>query len=349
VAAAIVAVLALTACGSSGATGSSSSDPQAILKQTFAGKHPVHSGVLAFTLKATPSGSSSLNTPLTLSLSGPFQSRGAKQVPASDFTVSIGALGKQASFGVISSGSAVYVKLEGTDYRLPTADAKQVQSSIASANSGAPGVSTFGIHPLRWLTSPRVVGTETVDGAQTTHIRAHVNVPALIADLNTVLARESKTTAATAKLPTRISAATAGKIAASIHNPTVDLWTGKSDSTLRRLTLNAAVPVTGQASTELGGMTSATITMTAGYSQLNQPQTISAPAHPSSYKAFQAKLQGLGQELQGALSGGAATGSTGSPGGSTANVSKYSQCIQSAGGDVTKMQKCASLLNGSAH
>ncbi|MGH3026395.1 MAG: hypothetical protein ACRDLR_08120, partial [Gaiellaceae bacterium] len=54
-------------------------------------------------------------------------------------------------------------------------------------------------------------------------------------------------------------------------------------------------------------------------------------------------LGGLGSLGVGGGSAGPATSSKGS----AAQVNKYSKCINNAKGDVTKMQKCASLLNGS--
>jgi hypothetical protein len=150
------------------------------------------------------------------------------------------------------------------------------------------------------------------------------------------------------------------KITAAVKNATVDVWTGKNDATLRKLALNLTVPVTGKASTELGGMTSAGIALSVQYSDLNQPQSVATPTGVHPYSEFTAKLQTIGQALEGALgsaatgsgatsgsgtatTGSGATGSTGS--GSSAGLSKYTTCIQKANGDVTKMQKCASLLN----
>jgi hypothetical protein len=352
--AAIVAVLALAACGSSKSSGASG-NAQSLLKQTFSSGHSVKSGVLGFALTVNPTGSSTLSTPITLSVSGPFQSRGSGKLPQSDLTIGISALGKKGSLGVISTGSAGYVSLEGVNYQLPAADFQKLESSFSSTAGGGSqdaGLAQLGINPLHWLTSPSIVGTDTVGGASTTHIRAGVNVTALIADLNTFLTKTAKKTS-TAGVPTSIPAATAQKIAAAVKNATVDVWTGKSDSTLRKLTLNLAVPVTGQVSTELGGMTSAGIALTVGYSDLNHSQSIATPTSVHPYSEFTAKLQSIGQALEGAL--GSSTGSTGTTGssgttgstgsGSTAGLSKYTQCIQQAKGDVTKMQKCASLLN----
>jgi hypothetical protein len=73
--------------------------------------------------------------------------------------------------------------------------------------------------------------------------------------------------------------------------------------------------------------------------------------HP--YSQFATKLRSLLTSVQGSL-GGSGIGSTGSSGssgsagsaGTSSKVQKYSECIQAAGQDVAKMQKCASLLNG---
>lgn len=354
--AAIVAVLALAACGSSSSGGGSGS-AQSLIKQTFSTGHSVTSGVLGFDLAVTPTGSSLLSTPITLSVSGPFQSRGRGRLPESDLTLAISALGKRGSLGVISTGSAGYVSLQGADYRLPAADFQKLKSSFSVAGGGGSqnaGLAPLGINPVHWLTKPSIVGTETVAGASTTHIRAGVDVAVLISDLNTFLANTAKESSA-AGIPTQIPAATAQKIAAAVKNATVDVWTGKSDTTLRKLALNLSVPITGQISTQLGGMTSAGVALNVQYSNLNQPQSIATPTNVHPYTQFTAKLQSIGEQLTGALGGsalgGAAAGSatgTGTTGGSgsAAGVSKYTQCIQKANGDATTMQKCASLLNG---
>jgi hypothetical protein len=357
--AAIVAVLALVACGSS--SSSSSASAPSLLKQTFSSGHSVKSGVLGFTLTLKPTGSSTLSTPITLSLGGPFQSRGSGKLPQSDFTIGISALGRHGSLGVISTGTAGYVSLQGTNYQLPQADFQKLQQSFSSAQSSGgsqdAGLAQLGIDPEHWLTHPVVVGTETVNGASTTHIRAGVDVTALISDLNSFLAKTAKSTnAASSGVPTQIPPATQQKIAAAVQNATVDVWTGKNDSTLRKLTLSLTVPVTGQISTSLGGMTSAGIVLTIQYAKLNQPQSVATPTEVHPYSEFTAKLQTIGQQLTSALGGSLGSGATSSASGtatvpssgsgSAAGVSKYSACIQKANGDVTKMQKCASLLNG---
>jgi hypothetical protein len=351
----LIAALAVSGCGSS-SHDTASGNPQTLLHQTFASGHTVKSGILDFSLVITPTGSAIVQTPITISLSGPFQSRGAGKTPESAFTIGFSGLGKRASFGVRTTASGAYVSLEGTSYALPASDVSKLKSSLnpGSGSKSAPGLSTLGIDPLGWLSDPRIVGTQTVDGALTEHLHAAIDVPAFIQSLDRVLMRETSSLHTSTRLD-RIPPATARAIAAAVRDPSVDVYTGKSDATLRRLVVSATVPVSGSTSTRLGGLTQASFRLTLGYSQLNQPQTIAAPTDVHSAAQLQTALRsiagkietGLGDDTSttgttGSSSSSSGTGSTGS--GSTASVSKYSRCINTAHGNVLKMQRCAKLL-----
>jgi hypothetical protein len=348
----LICAPAVSGCGSS-SDPAASSNPQTLLHQTFASDHTVKSGILDFSLVITPTGSSLIRTPISISLAGPFQSRGAGRTPESAFTIALSGLGKHGSFGVRTTASGAYVSLEGTNYALPASDVARLKSSLSlgssSGGKSAPGLSTLGIDPEGWLSNPRIVGTQTVDGAVTEHLHAAVNVPAFIQSLDRVLARETSTVHTGSSLG-HISPATARTIAADVRDPSVDIYTGRSDATLRRLVVSATVPVSGSTSTRLGGLTRASFRLTLGYSELNQPQTIAAPTNVHSDAQLQTALRSIASQIETGLGDGTSTttssasASASAGSGSTANVSRYSRCINTAHGDVLKMQRCAKLL-----
>jgi hypothetical protein len=353
---ALATAIVIAACGSS-TSSSGSSGAQTLLNQTFGGKHTVKSGVLSFGLTLTPGGSSSIKGPISLGLSGPFQSRGAGKLPESNLSITIDALGHHGQLGIVSTGTNGYITLQGAAYQLPAADYQKLATSFSSAGSGQTGgLAKLGIKPLHWLTSPSVVGSDSVAGAPTTHIRANVNVATLLNDISTLLGKAAASGATgTAGIPTTLSAATRQKIASEVKNPTVDIWTGTSDHTLRKLALNLTVPVSGQIASLAGGLNSLGIGLTLSYASLNQPQTVATPANVQPFTGFTTKLRGIISQIQGSVGAGALGGATGSSGSSStpsssaanpAGVQKYSRCIQQAGGDVSKMQKCAKLLTG---
>lgn len=346
--AAALITLGLAACGGG------SDQATKLLHETFTGRHQINSGDLGFSLSVVPSGSSALKGPITLSLGGPFQSLGNGKLPKSDFSLSLATSGGSFSVTIISTGTKGFVTFQGQSYQLPAADFQRLESSFSQLGStpgsghGSGVLGRLGIQPEHWLVNPQVVGDEAMAGTNTTHIHAGINVPALLKDLNTFLQRASSVGA---NLRSGLSSSTRTQIAGEIHNPSLDVWTGTADKTLRRLDLGLTLDATGQASALLGR--SAAVRLTMQYANLNQPQTITAPATLLPYSQFQDRLKVLLADLQGSLTGGlsGATGGGGSSGttgasGSSSSYQRYTQCIQAAAGNIAKMQKCAPLLNG---
>jgi hypothetical protein len=356
----LVAGVALAGCGSSSGSG----DAAKLLQQTFGQSHKVNSGQLSVSLSVQPSASSTLKSPLSLSLGGPFQSLGAGKLPQSDFSLSISLLGRSVSFGILSTGTAGYVSFQGTSYPLPAAEFQKLEASFASlASSPGGGQSTgilgkLGIHPLSWLRNPTVVGDETVQGAPTTHVHAGINVALLLHDFNTFLGRAgSLGITGAAGFPRGLGQTTIDRLSTEIQNPSFDVWTGKTDKTIRKLMISLNGPVPTALSALLGSRAGLALSMQ--YSNLNQPQTITAPTNVAPYSQFASKVRsfvgallgGSVPGLAGSASSGGGTSTTGggsstTGGSSSSKLNNYAQCIQSAGSDVAKMQQCASLLNG---
>jgi len=348
-------VCSVSACASSGNRGAGSGDATKLLQQTFSGSHALRSGNLSFAATIDPTGSSTVTQPVVLRIAGPFQSLGKGKLPKADLTASISALGEHATLAILSTGTRGYVILDSTSYRLPAASFRQLESSFSQRGAGSGGPASLGIDPLRWLVDPSVVGTADVGGVQTTHIHAGVNVAVLLDDITTLLRKESSLVAGSAGvLPSGIPAGTRSQLERTIRTPSVDVWTGNGDKTLRRLAIDVTVPVGGQASALLGGLRSAGIAIDLQYADVNQPQSIEAPASAQSYSAFETRIDPLIQAFEGALAGGLIGGAT--TGGivipspslpapaSSARMQSYTRCVTAAGSDVAKVQRCTSLL-----
>ena len=123
-----------------------------------------------------------------------------------------------------------------------------------ASSSGA--LSTLGIHPLDWLQNPTIVGTETVGGTDTTHIRASVNVAALLTDLNTLLSQGVQLggSAATAAAERDLAGDPRRRSRARSRTRAFDVWTGNSDKTVRTAHGRADAAGHRQTSTLLGGL-----------------------------------------------------------------------------------------------
>jgi hypothetical protein len=290
---AVLCSLAITGCGGG------SGDAAKLLRETFARQHRISSGVLAVELTIDPAGASRLHGPITLSFGGPFQSLGPGRLPRSDFTLGLAGSGFGGSLGILSTGTVGYVTVKGVGYELPQASFQRLESSFAAAAAPSGG-GIFSKLPAA-LTNPRVIGEESVAGTKTTHIRAGVDIPAVLADLSGILRKASSIgVSGTGRLGGGLSPATQRRISGEIRNPTFDLWTGRDDKTLRRLQIGATIAVSGQVGRLLGSR-SVFLGLSIQYSSLNQPQTIAPPATVHPFSEFAATLRALQQALRGAL------------------------------------------------
>ncbi|HKG37815.1 MAG TPA: hypothetical protein VKB25_02400 [Conexibacter sp.] len=350
---AIVALLALAAvslvlaaCGGSGGSsdsGGSSADAETLLRQTFTGTHDIRSGKADIELRVDVSGDDSVRGPITASISGPFQTAGSGELPKFDMALDAHAQGQGFRAGLTSTSDELFVNFGGTSYQVPAQLLDELKASYRrSQQEGSSdqqmSLKSLGLDPLSWLQDPTVEGTETVGGVETDHITSQVDVNALLDDVDTILARVSEQGGLPTgqRVPSRIPADARSQIEDAVKSATIDVWSGTDDHTLRKLTLALSVDVPRES-------TSLDVNLSIELTDLNQPQSIEAPATSRPLNELLGQLQGL---LGGALGGGAlGGGSSGSAGGaSTQQLQDYSACVQRAGSDVTEAQKCADLL-----
>jgi len=335
-------VLALSECGSS-------ENPQALLRQTFGGTHRADSGKLTF--DASLKGG---QTPASIHLTGPFQRQGKGQVPKFQLAVSIVARGQTINAGATSTGGAAFLNFMGGDFAVPADRFAQFQQRYAqSTSSSAPSQKTIfsrlGVDPVKWLRDPQVVGDADVSGASTTHITAGVDLNALVDDLAKVFGRAGQLGLPnTGQLP-QITPAQKSKLVSAVRNPTVDIFTGKDDKTLRRFVINLHLQLPGGQLGPNGADASILLEL----ADLNKPQTVTAPANPRPLSDLSGSLGGLGGTLGGGGSGGGGAspstpggGGGGGSGAAPPNIQRYSRCIQQAGNDTAKRQQCVALLGG---
>jgi hypothetical protein len=364
---AAIAALMVAACGTtagSGDTGSGSGSAQSLVRGALQGGHAISSGVLSVRVTLAPHGSSGSTTPITISLGGPFQDLGSRHGAQSDFTIAVSADGQRLSLHLRLTATGAYIEFEGSWYRLPAKQFAQLRKSLESS-SGAASLPGLSVSPLRWLRDPQIVGVATVDGVSTTEIRARLDVAAFVGDLAGLLSKQSSDPALKGSGLADITPAERRRLVASLQHPSVELFVGRSDHLLRRATVDLEVREPAKRAAKLDGVTSMGVTMTLDYSQLNHRQTITAPAHVKPYRGLSGKLLGLGSAIGGSAgagggehggsagaggrehggSAGAGGGEHGSSGAGGSAGSTYGRCVGHAGQSVSKLQRCAPLIN----
>lgn len=337
VALSLIAALALglSACGGG------SPDAATLVRDTFQAQKPIESGRLALSFSISGEGSAAFGKPVSLHLSGPFQSDGAGKLPQFDMQLSLAAAGSTLHAGAISADGRFFVELEGTPFAAPKATVQALQRSYAEA-SGSHSHSSFaalGIEPGGWLTDPVDEGEVEIAGEETVHLRATLDSKRFLQEVDKLTGAAGSLGAG--KVAGALSPKLISALAKSISSARVDVYTGSSDHLLRRLLLTASLKPTPEARAALSGLSSAKLTLDLELSDVNKPQTIAAPSKAKPLSQLVSALGELGL-VERATAGGsgeseAATGASGRA---------YLECVRKAGENVSALQECASRLHG---
>ena len=347
--AALVAALALAACGGDDKNeASADSDVDTLLQKTFEGGKDIKSGKIDFKLKMniTEGGAGQVSGPVDITLSGPFQTEGKGKLPQLALAAKVNGGGQNIAAGVTVTEDKGYVNFNGQDYVLSDQIFQQFKQGYEQAaaqgdkQDSQQSLANLGIDPRKWLTNAKNEGDAKVGDTDVVKITGDVDVGKLLDDVNTALAKASSLgVQGAAQIPTKITDEQKAQIEKAIKDVTVEIYTGKEDTILRRMVLGLNVD---------DPQAKADIDVDLSLLDLNEDQSFEAPSDAKPFDELLGQLGGLVPGLGGAGGAGSGSGSSGSGSGSAGNSSakleEYTKCLEEAGQDLEKAQKCADLL-----
>ena len=298
-------------------------------------------------LTADLKGVPTVTEPVTVKVGGPFETQGDNKVPKLDLDLSANAGGQSFRAGVVSTGTKGYISFQGTDYVVPAnlfaQFRRELRKQQRSSNKDTPDLEALGVHPRDWLTDPKDEGTVDVEGVETIHISAGVDVPKLLDDLNELLKKTGQlglTQAQRQQLPGSISPTVKKQITDSVKQASFDVYTGKDDKILRKLDVKLQFDVDKKLQQQTSGVESGDVRFTVQIADLNKPQQINEPTNAQPLSELQKQLEAAGAlgALGGSSGGGSgSSGSSGSSGGSTGGTTGSSGGGSSSSGGGTDL------------
>jgi len=333
--------VAVAGCG--GGSETNDEDPDQVLEQTFNNPEKITSGNLDVSISGSAEGEQGGD--FEASISGPFQSDPQDETafPQLDLTadVSVSSGGPSFSFdgSLITTEDNAYVEYQDQAYELGTdafaqfkrAYAVSARQNQAKGDSGNV-FSRFGVDPKTWLTNVTNEGTTDVEGTEAIQIHGDADIPKIVADLQKISEATGSTT--TQQLtPEQID-----QLTSAVENASIDVYSGVDDHLLRRLVVSLGIAPPESAGAPVS---SVDVEFSVTLSDVNQPQTISAPSNPKPISDLLGQL-GIpsipGLEGTGGFTfpqGGSSSGSGTSPG--------YLKCVQEAT-SASQINDCAQKL-----
>jgi hypothetical protein len=330
----------LAACG-----GGSSSDVKDTLDKAFS--TPIKSANVNLNVSLNLNGIKQLNGPIKLSLQGPYETGAGKTIPKADWDLAASAGGQNFTAGFISTGDNAYVTFQGQSYEVGKPAVAQINQQIQQAanSKDKKGLGQFGIHPRDWLTSGKNEGSQKIDGVDTTHVSASLDVGKFLDDVDKLVQKAGGTLPGGTTAP-QLTPQEKDQIQKIVKNPRFDVYVGKSDNVIRRLSADVSFNIPQAQQTQLSGLKNGTLSFSIEFTDVGKPQTITPPTSSKPLSDLTSKLGSLSSALGGgggSSSGGSASGGSGAPRADA--LQAYTKCLQKANpSKPAELQKCADLL-----
>jgi hypothetical protein len=300
-----------------------------------------------------------LEDPIRIEADGPFRSN-ENRLPAADIELRVGADGggQTITSGVLTTGDRAFVKFQDVYYEQPAEQVRQANAAIRrNSKRGDRPLSQFGLDPRSWLGEAKDEGDAEVAGVETRHVSGTLDVESLMRNLNE-FARKSGSAlgGASGAAPPRLSDNDIRELTEAVEDPTFDVYVGKADDLIRRVSGRVEFEIPKRSRAGLGGLDSGSIVFSVELRDVNGDQEIEAPAKARPLSDLTdslgaGALDGLGGGGQGSTPVAPVAPdlpSSSAGGGSSPEAEAfrdYSECLDEARPeDTEELQRCADLL-----
>lgn len=328
----------------------------------------IESARVSVDLEVRVDGIPQFEQPVRLRMNGPYRSGGDRQLPSLDWNVTLAGGGQSLTGKTVSTGDNAFVVFQGTAYEFGRDRVAQANRGIAADEQRAENQSLreFGVDPRSWLVDAREEGDATVAGVEVTRYAASLDVGRLVDDLGRVTRRAGNRIGGGAP-PPQLTPEQRTQLTRVVRDPTFDVYVGNDDGKIRRVAVRAPFSVPPEGRAGAGGASGGALAFSIEFADVDEPQTITAPPNPRPISDLTQQLGALGGGAAGGAGGGAAPpsssapapsapapsapapggGQGAAPGGSgagDADVQRYSQCVERAGGERRALERCSRLL-----
>jgi hypothetical protein len=219
-----------------------------------------------------------------MQLSGTFECGCKEDVPKFDIEYrthdedGFSDAGTDVRYQLVSTGDEGFVGTGDDLYRVNPQGLENI-AKLRTAAAAGPLASVPDFDLSRWVTDPRIVGTEELDGVEATHVRGDISPRKVGTDIVRLI-RSDDAAASQADIP-----ANAVRLAERVvKRAQVDAWVG-SDRVVRRLEVRIRLGDVPRSMREPNDSPAGTVRLSFELSGVNKAQQVEAPADVSSASA----------------------------------------------------------------
>ena len=336
-------MLLIAGCG--GGDGDSESVKD-LLDKAF--KSPIKSADVDLDVELELEGIDEIEDPIELKLTGPYSSGDGKEIPSVDWEITVGAQNQSFNAGLTSTGDRAFIAFQGTDYEISQETVQTLNEGLAETNARDDkcDLSDFGVAARDWLVGAEDEGDADVADVETTHVSGALDVGRILTDLNEVVSRASECgEQIAAQAPPPLSEEQRQDVEDVLNDPRFDVYVGKDDDTIHRLSADLEFDVPEDARERLGGLEGGRLSFSIEFSNIGEEKAIAAPEAARPVEELTSQLRGLLSGALGQAPDAGGTGGGGAPAPSSPEQQKlYEDCVATNPDDPQTRAFCEVLL-----
>ncbi len=288
----VLASVFAVACGGDG--DENQADAEALLDRAF--RQSLKSADVKVDARLEVKGLAGFDRPVRIEASGPYIGGNGK-LPKLDIDLKIGTQGggQTIEAGFLSTGDRAFIKFGGQFYEQPRADVARANRRLAQTRKRRQGsLGDLGLSPRDWVVEAKEEGEERVAGVETTHVSGRLDVRRLAEDLNEFVKRSASALGGSGgRAPQGLSKKDIESLAEAVEDPTFDVYVGKEDYVIRRVSADLKVTVPEEDRERLNGIEGGSLRFTVDLGDTNGDQKVEAPARSRPISSLTTQLGGV--------------------------------------------------------
>ena len=219
--------------------------------------------------------------PLRIKATGPYRANKNK-LASFDIDLELSAGGQPVRTGRLSTGDRLFIKFQDVYYEVPADQVRQNNRQVQRENRSRQALAGIGPDARKWLRDAKIEGDAEVAGVETTRVSGQLDVGATLRGLNEFASRASRALGPGAAptpprpLPKRILDDAEDIVK---ENPKFDVYVGKDDDVIRRISANLKFDVPERDRERLRGLERGRLELNLEFADIDGDQKIEAPAN----------------------------------------------------------------------
>ena len=287
-------VVFAAACGGGGGDENEGQDVEALLDRAF--RQSVKSADVKLDARLQVAGLQGFDKPLSIEASGSYIGSD-DTIPKLDIDLNLSTSGggQTIEAGFLSTGTRAFIEFGGQYYEQPRSGVARANRALArSRKRRGGGLSELGLSPRDWVEDAKQEGDEEVAGVETQHVSGKLDVRRMFADLNKLVQRSAGALPGGGGNVPKLSEKDLNELAEVVEDPSFDVYVGKEDDVIRRVSADLRLTVPEEDRKKVGGIEGGSLRFDLELADVNGDQEVKAPARARPISALTTLLSGVG-------------------------------------------------------